>query len=204
MVTATIESMSELNTRWGICGFVSALSALFQHSPQKRQLELSSAAKIETRILAEIKVYLVTLQADNRVDLLSMITTFTRSFGGQWATFDIKDYIARINASPNVSPANLGDFSIAMPPDALVDYLRRMCEFKSARILNRTWSLFDPTELILGLSSDDMNMKLHNHLAHWVYHLNGKVYSWGQECGPVPSFLTSHKYSKVVYKIAIT
>lgn len=117
MATATINSMGTLNEKWGICGFTSALYALYEHSPRQKQKGLAPAAETETRMLAEIKTFLRMLQADNRADLLNKIEMFTRSFGGKWAAFEIDKYIERINASVKVTnPANLGDFSIAMPP----------------------------------------------------------------------------------------
>lgn len=200
-MATTINNMGALNTRWGICGFASALYALYGHSPRKQQAELSPAAATETRMLAEIKSYLRMLQADERVDLLNAIQTFTRSFGGQWATFAIDKYIDKINASVKVAdPATLGDFSIAMPPEAVVDYLQRMCGLESARIL--TGKQPDPKELIVGLSKP--NMKLYNGLAHWVYLLNGTVYSWGSQFVSLQNVMTLKNYTGVACRIVIT
>jgi hypothetical protein len=201
MATATINSMGKLNTKWGICGFASALYALYTHSP-RQQKDLSAAAGIETRMLAEIKSYLKMLQADERKDLLDKIQIFTRSFGGQWAAFDIDKYIGQINASVNVAnPANLGDFSIAMPPEAVADYLQRICDFKLAKIW--TGSGTEPKELILGLSSQ--KMKMYNGLAHWVYLSNGIIYSWGVQFASLQNFLsTNASYNGVAWKISIT
>jgi hypothetical protein len=199
MATSTINSMGKLNTKWGICGFASALYALHEHSSMQQQKGLSSAAEVETRMLAEIKSYLRMLQADNRADLLNKIQIFTRSFGGQWAAFEIDKYIEKINASVKAAnAASLGDFSIAMPPDAVVDYLKRMCDFKLARILTAKES--DPKELILGVSKPDM--KMYNGLAHWVYQLNGVVYSWGTQFVSLENFLSTHSYGGVAWKIA--
>jgi len=201
MATATINSMGTLNEKWGICGFTSALYALYEHSPRQKQKGLAPAAETETRMLAEIKTFLRMLQADNRADLLNKIEMFTRSFGGKWAAFEIDKYIERINASVKVTnPANLGDFSIAMPPEALVDYLQRMCELKLAKILTGKES--DPKELILGLSKS--SMKMYNGLAHWVYQSNGIVYSWGQQFVSLENLCSSKGYDGVAWKIAIT
>ena len=197
-MATSINSMSTLNEEWGICGFASSLSALYEHSP-RQQAQLAQAAETKTRMLAEIKSYLVMLKADGRVDLLSAIQTFTRSFGSTWAAFDIDQYIGRINAT--VTAGTGDDFSIAMPPEAVVDYLRRMCDFKSARALAS--NLPDPPELILGLCSTTMRM--HNGLAHWVYQLNGKIYSWGDEFLSVnQAAAAAGKTWTVGHKIALT
>ena len=178
MATPSINNMGVLNNDWGICGFTSSLYALYSHSP-RLQSHLSSAAPIKTRMVAEIKTYLKMLEADGRVDLLNAIQTFTRSFGGAYKDFDLDDYVKEINKV--VTDGAGGNFSIGMPPDALVDYLRRVCDFKSARIL--TGKLPDPPELILGCCR--AGMRMYNGLAHYVYQLNGKIYSWGQEFGTI-------------------
>jgi len=197
MATTDINSMGKLNADQGICGFASSLYALYTHSPRKT--ELSEGAEVETRMLAEIKTYLKLLQADNRVDLMSAIQTFTRSFGGAYANFDLDKYIEQINAVAN--GGSVGDFSIAMPPEAVVDYLRRACDFKSAKLL--TGNMPDPAELILGLCST--KMKMYNRLAHYVYQLNGTVYSWGMQFGSVQqAAAAAHESWSVGHKIAIT
>ena len=199
MATTDINSMGKLNADQGICGFTSSLYALYTHSPRKT--ELSEGAEVETRMLAEIKTYLKLLQADNRVDLLSAIQSFTRSFGGAYTNFDLDKYIERINATVSVNGGALGDFSIAMPPEAVVDYLRRACDFKSAKLL--TGNMPDPAELILGLCSTQM--REYKGLAHYVYQLNGTVYSWGKQFGSVQqAAAAAHESWSVGHKIAIT
>lgn len=196
-MATSIDSMGKLNNAWGICGFASALYSLYEHSPKQRA-QLAPAGETNTRMLAEIKTYLKMLQADDKVVLLGKIQIFTRSFGGQWADFEIDKYIERINAV--VKSGVVGDFSIAMPPEAVVDYLQRVCDFKSARIL--TGNELEPKELILGLSRTGMNM--YNSLAHWVYELNGTIYSWGKQFPSRQSVMSYKNYTGIAYKIAIT
>lgn len=92
-----INAMGTLNNRWGVCGFNSSLYALYEHNPRKRA-DLTSAAKVDTRVAAEIKTFLKMLQAEGNAKLLSDIEAFTRSFGGKRAGFTIAGYIQKIDA----------------------------------------------------------------------------------------------------------
>jgi len=197
--------MGVLNASWGICGFSSSLYALYQHSPTQ-QSRLAQAGRTTTRVLAEIKTYLVMLQADARYDLLGAIETFTQSFGGDFAKFTIPGFIMRINNIVTLGDQALIDlkdddtWGIAMPPLAVVDYLKRMCDLRIARLVKTNLH----SELILGLCGKKMH--LYNGLEHYVYRLNGKVYSWGQQFNSVEAAALSVREPTwyVGYRIAIT
>ncbi|HEX4135061.1 MAG TPA: hypothetical protein VHY84_10665 [Bryobacteraceae bacterium] len=197
------DTMGVLNKKWGICGFTSSLYALYTNSPGQR-LRLSQGASVTSRMLAEIKTYLVILQAAGRFDLLGSIEVFTQSFGGIFTDFTVPGYIARINNIVTLSDEgleNLADekiFGIAMPPDAVVDYLQRICELRAARTVTT-----DMPELILGLCSKDKVM--YNGLAHYVYRLNGTVYSWGKQFPSVEATAVSQRKDWTIgHRIAIT
>lgn len=183
-----IDAMGTLNNRWGVCGFNSSLYALYEHNPTKRA-ELTSAAKIDARVAAEIKTFLRMVQAEGNAKLLSDIETFTRSFGGQWTGFTIAGYIQKIDAEAaregeKFKAKMRADLSMAMPPHAVVAYLQKAAGFAGASVM------VDPlgggfltgstaNEQIVGLRKSTMTS--YNGLAHWVYLNNGVVYSWGRQ-----------------------
>lgn len=169
----SIDNMGVVNSRHGICGFTSSLYALYTRSPRA---SLSSGARVDTRMMAEIKTYLNMLKAEGRSDLLSAIKDFTTSFPG-YGGFTIDGYIQKIN---NAVILGVSDFSIAMPPDAVVDYLRRACDFKTSREVDVGTA---GIEFILGVRDASGASTPHKGLIHWVYYLNGTVFSWGAQFG---------------------
>lgn len=194
----TIDNMGVMNKGWGICGFTSSLYALYTNKPSE-QVKLAKGGGTSTMVLAEIKSYLRMLQADGRQDLLGGITSFTRSFGGVFAGFTIDDYIARINDVVNIG-ANTSDdkFGIAMPPDAVVDYLKRICDFGGARQVGTGDAC---SECILGVYETANKNGPHKGLKHYLYQLNGTIYSWGNQFASVEAAMG--KGWDVCYKIAI-
>jgi hypothetical protein len=193
-----MDDMGVLNNGWGICGFTSSLYALYQNNPTQRQ-KLAKGGRTSTRMLAEIKTYLRLLQAEKETELLSAIQTFTRSFGGIFSSFTIPGYIEAINRVGETGVANTGDrkYSIAIPPDGVVDYLRRVCGFNNATIV----ALDSPaTEYVMGVSKPDRPAHLYNRLAHYMYALNGTIYSWGQTFNSITA--ANAAYS-LCYKISI-
>ncbi len=194
----TIDNMGVMNQGWGICGFTSSLYALYTNKPSE-QVKLAQGGGTPTMVLAEIKSYLRMLQADGRQDLLGGITSFTRSFGGVFAGFTIDDYIARINDVVKIG-ANVGDakFGIAMPPDAVVDYLKRICDFGGARLIGTGDAC---SECILGVYETANPGSMHKGLKHYLYSLNGTIYSWGNQFADVDAAMGAGW--AVCYKIAI-
>ena len=174
-----INAMGTLNNRWGVCGFTSSLYALYESSPSLRA-ELTDSAKVSTRVIAEIKSFLRQLEADGDALMLAEIATFTGTFPG-FGGFTIAEYIRKINAvaASGASYAQ-GDFSIAMPPEAVVAYLKYI-GFRNARILAPTASLVGKTELVLGLADPDNKLVSYNGLAHYVYQKGAKIYTWGRQ-----------------------
>ena len=203
---ATVDNlgqMGNLNKGWGICGFTSSLYALYSNTAQQQQGTLSGSAQVSTRMLAEIKTYLRMLQADNETGLLDDIEGFTRSFKN-FGHFDIGRYIETINNSvslpngPDVK--DVATYSIAMPPHAVVDYLKRGCGFNNARMLDGSSSA---SEMILGVTSvKNPQANKYNNLAHYLYQNKQLIYSWGQQFASVTQAMGGG--STVVYRIAIT
>jgi hypothetical protein len=180
-----IDKIGTLNQPWGVCGFVSALYALYQDTGSgSRRTRLATRAETDTNLLAEIKTFLVTLQAENQREILDQIETFTRSFPG-FGSFTVSGYVAKVNSIGAAGMGLVGDlkadekFSIALTPDAVALYLRRMCGFPRARVERNVGSGKSP--LIIGVRTRGGPSRPYNGLVHWMYQSGGTVYSWGRQ-----------------------
>ncbi|CAH0991817.1 hypothetical protein SIN8267_01932 [Sinobacterium norvegicum] len=179
MPSSARKSMGNANADWGVCGFTSSLYAMYEHNPSKRQ-QLNNA-NTAFRVLAEIKSYLMMLKADGEQTLLNSIVDFTQSFGSPFDTFNIDTYIARINAAVNQSEnAIKADslFGIAMPPEAVADYLKRIWQYDST-ITTTVGGGTGNKDGILGVTSNNPTMPMYHGLEHYLYRCKGVVYSWG-------------------------
>ncbi len=175
-------SIYELNRGWGICGFASALGVMYQRDGRLGGVIDAAATKnqLNTRLLAEIKSYLVMLQAEGNQLLLNEIVRFTQSFGGPYRNFSIDAYIAKVN-SIGTSPVNERDsgFSIAMPPNGVADYLRRVGGMKVVLVSGSSMSL---NNVILGLGDKTKAGGEWKGLRHWVFKKNNsEIYNWGRK-----------------------
>jgi hypothetical protein len=180
--TAEMNLMGSTNNYWGVCGFTSSFYSMYELNPGKRALLVG--AGIATKVLAEIKTYLMMLKAAANTQLLSEIETFTKSFGivgkCNFGNFTIENYIRLINDAVNKSDAELRgncNYSIAMPPDAVADYLRRIWDYES-EVQAISGGGGGNEDGIIGVTNG--TMKLYDGLCHYMYRANGKVYSWGK------------------------
>lgn len=185
MSNQQINAMGTLNNRWGVCGFTSSLYALYENSPALRS-ELTGAAKLSTRVIAEMKSFLRQLEADGNAKMLTEIADFTRTFEG-YSGFTINDYIRRIDAvaAKGMSWAK-GDFSIALPPDAVVAYLRYI-GFRNPRVLPAGSDLRGKNELILGVNDPSGKLTMYGGLGHYLYQKGSTIYSWGRQFTDIAS-----------------
>lgn len=195
--------ISELNKGWGICGFASSLGALYETGTLKGTIDAAvQKGHLSTRLLAEIKTYLVILKSENQILLLNEIKRFTKSFAG-FAGFTIDKYIAKVNTIATTAP-NLADkdFSIAMPANAVLDYLKRIGEKKSARIVASNRVLY-PNNVILGLCDTRKASNEWKGLGHWVYKKSAsEIYNWGEKESETE--LMSHNSNWVIgYQILV-
>lgn len=177
-----INNMGQVNNHYGVCGFTSALYALYTQSPEDQQEYLSSAAKYKSRVAAEIKMFLKTLEAEGDASsensLFKQITDFTRTFGDTYANFSIPKYVSAINTmTTGTAQADSVDISIAMPPEAVVKYLREICNLNSAMVdpSQQPW----PKEAIIGVRHGKTAPGMYDGLEHYVYRKEPTVYSWG-------------------------
>jgi hypothetical protein len=187
----SFKAMGVRNAGWGICGFTSALYAMYDLNPGLRG-KLINAPKPFT-ILAEIKIYLELLYAAQQTDLLDEIERFTRAFGVvdgfDFSTFTPRSYILYINSSLSTyvnqtngstvkSIVDDPKFSIGLPPQAVADYLTRIWGHGAS-----VHSSDPGGDALIGVKdiSVDNGGKLYGGLCHWVYRRNNRIYSWGSE-----------------------
>ncbi|MBB4266245.1 hypothetical protein [Roseospira visakhapatnamensis] len=200
---AEMESLGVTNTGWGVCGFTSSFYAMYAQNPQARPQIINATQAY--RVLAEIKTYLRMLQADNS-PLLAKIRDFTRSFGPPYDTFKIDDYINNISkaAAQNLSVQQIeGDskFSMAMPPEAVADYVTRMWERRTS--ITEGSGALTGGQGIIGVSKSKAGTKLpYKGLKHYMYYKNGTIYSWGRTFSSVADAMGPGGW-KVVYVIAV-
>ena len=172
-----MEIMGTTNSYWGVCGFTSTFHAMYELNPGKRPLVIG--AGIATKVLAEIKTYLVMLKASGNFTLLTEIEQFTRTFpevkGSDFKNFKIDKYLALINAAVGKSDDEIkgnSNYSIGMPPHGVADYVTRMWEYKATVTKGDTGA-----DGIIGVKRDDR--KMYDGLCHYMYRTGGKIYSWG-------------------------
>ncbi len=192
-----IAKISEPNAGWGICGVTSSLGALHRYSEKhssngNRKLNASKDSDIYTRVLAELKTFLVILKGQSNVAILNQIAEFTKSFDG-FSTFTIDGYITKINnmgshGDPDSwwdwlwwSPPDPKDssYGIALSPDAVVEYLKLRCGLENS--YHVIWD--KPCDNVLvGLCKKGGASKPYSGLCHWVYMATpGEVYNWGRK-----------------------
>ncbi len=198
----TVLGISQLNRGWGICGFASSLAALHQNGVIGETIDRAVMNnQLKTRLLAEIKSYLVILQSENQSLLLDEITKFTRAFKG-FEKFTIQGYINNVNGIALSDPKlNDSQFSIAMPPSAVCDYLRRVGGLRNVQLIDQSAAKFD--NVILGLGDGDQRRIRWKGLGHWVYKKsNAVIYNWGKQENLAQLMAHNSKW-KIVYQILL-
>jgi hypothetical protein len=184
---ASIQELSEANTKWGICGFVSAFAAL--------HVEGKLVIGVPKEDLRGIFVYVIRkfLEGSLNDSLKTEIQTFTRTFPG-FGSFTIEDFLKR---SWNLN-VNKDDFGIAMPPSGVIAFLNEY-KLQGAREVNPPRA-DRGTIAILGLGTNDGSK--YKGLKHWVYKCDGtNVYNWGKKQA-LASVMAIPNMGQVVYEIA--
>lgn len=188
----TMKGLGITNAGWGICGFTSSFYAMYHMNPAARPMLINAPNPFS--VLVEIKDYLEMLYSGNETSLLDEIERLTRSFGVvdgfDFSTFTPRSYILYINASYSKYINNDGDvdmtimrdpkFSIALPPQAVADYLKRVWKYDSQV---RTYDT--NADAIVGVKDNTENHlnKIYNGLVHYLYRRNFRYYSWGSSFG---------------------
>jgi hypothetical protein len=163
------EALSQPNGDWGICGFVSVLGALFESDPkiQKKLSKILDSKTFKTRLLADIKTFLVMLKADGETALLEEIETFTGTFE---KGFKLEGFIGKINDAVKKLPER--GFGLAMTPKALLAYFKKNWELDAVLTMGPGGA--KKNKVILGLYDKKGALK------HWVYKKSdAETYNWG-------------------------
>jgi len=182
---SSVHNVSALNVSGsgklgGICGFASTVGALFENGLLGESAVKSlDKAHLNTRVLATIVTYLRILKSENNQQYLNEIIKFTQAFPG-YETFSIDAYITKIESVVS-DPSNINqDFSIAMPPNPVADFIRRN-GLKTVLIRGSTPAL--KSNVILGLGDGTKTDKWDG-LKHWVYcNHGGTIYNYGEAYG---------------------
>lgn len=214
MSDLVMQSLGELNERWGVCGFTSTFYAMYRANPGTRGW-LVNATQVFS-VLYEISDYLKALEAAQS-PLLKDIATFTRSFGEPYDKFTVRSYIETIDqASENTRRLlefgndnrtkryetklrGYAPFGIALPPQAVADYIERMWKWRATVI---EFNAKDMTsDAIVGVRNvNDKTKKLYHGLCHYLYRGGCKYYSWGNLYN---SLAEARSYYEIVYAITI-
>jgi hypothetical protein len=205
--------LGSTNKGWGVCAFTSTVYAMYELNPGVRGQVIN--ATLPYRVLAEIKIYLRMLQAENS-PLVKAIEDYTRSFTRFGAGYEfcgyftIANYIQRINQSlpqPNETQKHAETrilknpkFGIAMPPDAAADYIRRVWQWKAT-----ITAAENGADGLIGVHNPTNTGHLYNGLEHWMYRSGGKIYSWGDSFDTVQEAADNVGDTwSVCYVIAVT
>lgn len=175
-----MHTFGAVNIDQGICGFTSVIYAVYANCPHLHGSLDNASGHERTRLMAEIKTFLVLLRAMGKQPMLDEIQALTRSFSG-YGTWTIDSFIKQINdsAQPITTPAPNVDFSIAMPPKPLMEYMRVCWDLNPVQ---ETALHEGGGNVILGLTCEDAPVNAFGNLAHYVYKTpDGWIQSWGQE-----------------------
>ncbi|WP_163661288.1 hypothetical protein [Adonisia turfae] len=183
--------ITQVNQKWGVCGFVSALLALYDHDEAFRNKldAIHERGHYNTRVIADMSTYLVLLKSENE-DLLTEIREFTNSFGNVYRTNNNQTLIERTQnyarlVGKQAPLEKLPAFGIAMPPQGVQEYLSRNYEINSNLVQ-------EDRNIICGLKG--VGKGLYNGLKHWVYiNKKGQVFTWGQQYNNFQDFADQHR-----------
>ena len=171
------KDLGKTNSHWGVCGFTSTFYAMWGLDAPGARAALINAPKA-FNVLAEIKTYLRTLQAEAAMEKLKEITDFTRSFGHPFDRFTVDNYIARINEAVSQTEDQIKEeelFGIALPPKCVADYAQRIWSREYDIIMGDAGG-----DGIIGVKSSEYpKMTAYKGLCHWMYRYNNRIYSWG-------------------------
>lgn len=194
--------MGSTNNYWGVCGFTSTFYAMYENRPAKRPLILG--AGIPTRVLAEIKTFLMTLKAEGKTGLLREIEQFTQSFGKvgkcDFSLWTVDAYIQHINTIGQKTDKQItGDcsYSIAMPPDAVAEYVTSMWG-DAAQVQVVNGGSGGNEDGIIGVAKTNGTMVMYDGLCHYMYRFNGRIYSWGDRFSSVTAANPDYKVVRLI------
>jgi len=161
--------ITEPNNDWGMCGFMSVLTALYE---QNRLPGPVMKGHMKTRLLAEVKSYLLELE-DRNAALFKEIDRFQAKFGA----VPLKTFIENVRS---MGSQHLGDdpnsyvgknATVAMTVEGLLDYLNSWCKVPA-----KTTPKTDHYPGIIGLTNDAGDLR------HWVYRYDkDNIFNYGKQ-----------------------
>lgn len=170
--------ISAFNSTWGICGFTSALTHLYDLDTRlKGKIDSQSKDAIRLGLLIEVVTFLKYVKAF-RGDLIKDLNALNIELKSPSMKYGIAGFIPvaeqAVRQQLSIGDSNL--YQCALTPEALALYLQKMCGFTGSRLSKGD----DPGgQGILGL----LNAK--GDLVHWVYRdANDYVYNWGKIIPP--------------------
>jgi hypothetical protein len=180
--------ISEYNRDWGICGFTSALTHVYERD-ERLQKKIDSKDKdkenmIKVGLLTEVVVFLKLVTADHK-DLIKDLEALnlalgSRAFGAGVAGFIKAAEVAirkqeKQYQKEDIEAITDNLYQCALTPEALTLYLQEMCVYKNAKL---TMSDVPGKAGILGIY-------MGKDLKHWVYRAaDGDIYNWGSVISP--------------------
>jgi len=172
-------AISEYNRTWGICGFTSALTHLYESDIRlKGKIDNGRSNEIRLGLLIEVVTFLkyVTAFHNELIADLNKLNIDLKSpsmAGGVGAFIILAENAVRNQQYIGVS----NDYQCAMTPKALELYVQKICGIPAAKLTE--WPETADGEGILGLMDE------HNELKHWVFRdSKGYIYNWGHVIAP--------------------
>ena len=174
------KKISDYNNDWGICGFTSALTHLYDSDSRlksKIDTEGRNSDTIRLALLTEVVTFLKYVKTV-RKDLIDGLNELNVELESPTMKKGVLDFIpdAEEAIRNQVKLGKSNEFQCALTPEAMTLYLQEICAYKDAKLTMGS----DPGGRgILGL----YNKK--GKLQHWVYRAaNGTVYNWGEKISP--------------------
>jgi len=171
------KDVSRYNEAWGICGFTSALTHLYESDERlKDKIDRSDEYTIRRGLLTEVVTFLKYVTAFNS-DLIEVLDELNKALGSKLMGDGVAKFIPlaekAVRDQVEIEQDN-NDYQCALTPEALTLYLQQMCGYTKA-----TLTKGDPGgRCILGLYKD-------GDLKHWVYRdADGTIYNWGSVIKP--------------------
>lgn len=172
--------ISAYNATWGICGFTSALTHLYD-SDSRLKAKIDKNGKnsdaIRLGLLTEVVTFLKYVTAF-RSDLIEGLNKLNKDLNSPSMDAGVAGFIplAEQAVRDQESIGGSNKYQCALTPEAFTLYLQEICVYKKAKLTTGS----DPGGLgLLGLNKGKEGLK------HWVYRdADGNVYNWGKKMSP--------------------
>lgn len=188
----TVETSSE-QWQWGVCGFVSVLSALQDQKVIDLGHYEANSTEHRDLVISLVKDFLRQLQQEKPC-IAKDVEAFTQTFGGDFKKQTLQGFLQHEHGCAPASDAKIG---IALTPDAVVEFLHYI-KRAAGRLDSPTGGTGGPC--IIGLGTQD-NTRWKG-LRHWVfYKSDAEVYTWGQKHKLAD--LVPGRYTGILYKVAL-